>query len=47
MATIVRYAGGRGDVTAWHGRAMAGPDVVFARQNLPLIVNHGHAARRL
>jgi hypothetical protein len=42
MATIVRYASGRVDVTAWHGGAASGPDVVFARQNLPLIVNHGH-----
>ncbi len=42
MATIVRYAGGRIDVVAWHGGAVAGPDVAYARQNLPLIVNHGH-----
>jgi hypothetical protein len=42
MGTIVGYADGRVDVTAWHGGAVAGPDVVFARQNLPLIVNHGH-----
>ncbi len=42
MATIVRYGSGRVDVVAWHGGAIAGPDVVFARQNLPLIVDHGH-----
>jgi hypothetical protein len=42
MATIVRYADGRVDVTAWHGPPVAGSDVVFARQNLPLIVDHGH-----
>jgi hypothetical protein len=41
MGTIVRYAGGQVDVIAWHGGAVAGPDVVFARQNLPLIVNNG------
>jgi uncharacterized protein YigE (DUF2233 family) len=28
-------------VTAWHGGPDAGPGVTFARQNLPLIVNHG------
>jgi hypothetical protein len=43
MATIVRYANGGVDVVAWHGGADAGPDVVFARQNLPLIVDHGRA----
>ncbi len=42
MATIVRYADGRVDVTAWHGPAAPGPGVVFARQNLPLIVENGH-----
>jgi hypothetical protein len=42
MATIIGYADGRVDVTAWHGGPVAGPDVVFARQNLPLIVDHGH-----
>jgi hypothetical protein len=41
MATIIRYADGRVDVGAYHGPSVAGPDVVFARQNLPLIVNHG------
>jgi hypothetical protein len=40
MATLVRYAGGRVDVIAWHGGAVAGPDVSYARQDLPLIVNH-------
>jgi Phosphodiester glycosidase len=41
MATIVRYSSGRVNVIAWHGGAIAGHKVVFARQNLPLIVNHG------
>jgi hypothetical protein len=43
VATIVRYRSGQVDVTAWHGGSTAGPDVVYARQNLPLIVNHGRA----
>jgi len=42
MATLVRYSSGRVDVTAWSGGPDAGPDVVYARQDLPLIVNHGH-----
>jgi hypothetical protein len=41
VATIVRYAGGGTDVVAWHGGASAAPNVVYARQNLPLIVDHG------
>jgi hypothetical protein len=41
MATIVRYRSGRVDVTSWSGGPSAGPDVSYARQNLPLIVNHG------
>ena len=41
MATIVGYTSGRVDVVAWNGGSDAGPNVVFARQDLPLIVNHG------
>jgi hypothetical protein len=40
-ATIVRYADGRVDVVSWTGGPTAGPDVVYARQNLPLIVSGG------
>ncbi len=41
IATIVRYRSGRVDVKGWNGGTDAGPNVLFARQNLPLIVNHG------
>ncbi len=41
QATFVRYADGRYDVAAWHGGASVPRDVVFARQNLPLIVSGG------
>jgi hypothetical protein len=41
MATIVRYASGRLDVVDWTGGPDVGSDIVYARQNLPLIVNHG------
>ena len=41
LPTVVRYRNGRVDVAPWSGGPSAGPDVVFARQNLPLIVNHG------
>ncbi|HEY3729498.1 MAG TPA: phosphodiester glycosidase family protein [Solirubrobacteraceae bacterium] len=38
-ATIVRYRSGRLDVIAWPGGPDAGQNVVYARQNLPLIVS--------
>ena len=41
FATFVRYRNGRVNVISWHGGPTAGPDVAYARQNLPLIVNHG------
>ncbi len=42
-ATIVRYRSGRIDVIDWTGGPQAGPDVNYARQDLPLIVDRGHA----
>jgi hypothetical protein len=41
LATLVAYSDGRVDVTAWHGGPVAGRGVAFARQSLPLIVDHG------
>jgi Phosphodiester glycosidase len=41
LGTFVRYRDGRVDVISWHGGPTVGPDVVYARQNLPLIVNNG------
>jgi Phosphodiester glycosidase len=41
MATLVGYTSGKVNLVAWHSGPDAGPDVVFARQDLPLIVNHG------
>jgi hypothetical protein len=40
-ATIVRYRDGRVDVVSWHGGPDVPGDVLYARQNLPLIVNGG------
>jgi hypothetical protein len=42
VATIVRYRDGHVDVIGWTGGSSVGPDVIYARQNLPLIVNNGH-----
>jgi hypothetical protein len=47
MATILRYRDGRVDVIDWTGGAVAGADVVFARQNLPLIIDHGRPSANL
>ena len=41
MATIVRYRTGTVNVIDWTGGPSAPADVIYARQNLPLIVNHG------
>ena len=41
LATLVAYRNGRVDVKIWHGGPVAGPQVAFARQSLPLIIDHG------
>jgi phosphodiester glycosidase len=41
LATIVRYRHGRVDVISWTGGPDVPRDVVYARQNLPLIVSGG------
>jgi hypothetical protein len=41
LATLVAYRNGRVDVKTWHGGPVAGPQVAFARQSLPLIIDHG------
>jgi hypothetical protein len=41
LATLVSYRNGRVDVTTWRGGANAGPQIVFARQSLPLIIGDG------
>jgi len=41
LATILRYRDGSLDVRAWTGGPVGGPNIVYARQNLPLIVDNG------
>ena len=41
LATLVGTRSGKVDVVSWSGGQRPGGDVAFARQNLPLIVNHG------
>ncbi|MDX6450630.1 MAG: hypothetical protein QOH16_679 [Gaiellaceae bacterium] len=41
LATLLAYRDGRVDVKSWTGGAVAGAQIAFARQSLPLIVDHG------
>ena len=41
LATLIAYRDGRVDVKTWTRRAGCGPAVAFARQSLPLIIDHG------
>ena len=41
LATLIAYRGGRVDVRTWTGGPVAGPQIAFARQSLPLIIDHG------
>ncbi len=44
LGTLIGYRDGRVDIQAWRGGPNPPADVVFARQNLPLIVNGGRPA---
>ncbi len=41
LATVVLYADGHVDIVDWQGGPTPGPDVLMARQNLPLLVDGG------
>ena len=41
QGTLIRYRNGTADVISWTGGPDPGPNVEFARQNLPLIVDDG------
>jgi hypothetical protein len=41
VATFERFRSGRVDVRSWSGGSGVGPGVIYARQNLPLIVEGG------
>jgi hypothetical protein len=41
LATIVGYTNGRVNVVSWTGGPTVKRNVLFARQNLPLLVSHG------
>jgi hypothetical protein len=41
LATMIAYRDGRVDIKSWTGGPVAGRRIAFARQSLPLIVDHG------
>ena len=41
LATLVAYRDGRVDIHTWTGGPVADPQIAFARQSLPLIVDKG------
>jgi phosphodiester glycosidase len=46
-ATLIGYRDGSVDVRTWYAGATPRHDVVFARQNLPLLVDHGRPSAAL
>jgi predicted DNA-binding transcriptional regulator AlpA len=47
LATLVGYRDGRIDIETWHGGPNASSRVAFARQSLPLIIQHGRLSPAL
>jgi hypothetical protein len=47
LATVVAYRSGAVNIVDWHGGPSPGPRVAFARQSLPLIVDHGRLSPAL
>ncbi len=47
QGTLIGYTNGRVDIVSWSGGAAVTPDVAFARQNLPLLVDGGQPAANL
>ncbi len=41
IATLIQYRSGKVDLISWNGGPTVGPNVYFAKQNLPLIIDHG------
>jgi hypothetical protein len=47
LATLVAYRDGRVDIVGWNGGPAPGPRIAWARQSLPLIIDHGRLSPRL
>jgi Phosphodiester glycosidase len=47
LATVISYRTGDVNIVDWHGGPGPGPGVAFARQSLPLIIDHGRLSPSL
>ena len=47
LATLVAYKDGRVNIVGWNGGESPGPAIAWARQSLPLIINHGRLSPTL
>ena len=47
LATVVAYRSGAVDIVDWHGGPSPGRRLAFARQSLPLIIDHGRLSPAL
>lgn len=47
LATLVAYKNGRVNIVGWDGGQAPGPAIAWARQSLPLIIEHGRLSPRL
>jgi hypothetical protein len=47
LATLVAYKNGRVNIVGWDGGPTPGPAIAWARQSLPLIINHGRLSPKL
>ena len=47
LATLVAYKDGRVNVVSWNGGQAPGQALAWARQSLPLIINHGRLSPKL
>ena len=47
LATLVAYKDGRVNVVDWNAGPAPGPDIAWARQSLPLIIDHGRLSPKL
>ena len=47
LATLLAHRKGGVNIVDWHGAASPGPGIAFARQSLPLIIDHGRLSPAL
>jgi hypothetical protein len=47
LATLVAYRDGRVNIVGWNGGPAPGAAIAWARQSLPLIINHGRLSPKL